>query len=36
MLLQYEFEKVQQRAARFVTGNNTYETGSMTGILEQL
>ena len=25
-----------RRAARFVTGNYTYETGSMTGILEQL
>ena len=31
-----QLEKVQQRAARFVTGNYTYETGSMTGILEQL
>ena len=29
-------EKVQKRAARFVTGNYIYETGSMTGILEQL
>ena len=28
--------KVQKRAARFVTGNYIYETGSMTGILEQL
>ena len=31
-------EKVQNRtcAARFVTGNYVYETGSMTGILGQL
>ena len=27
---------MQKRAARFVTGNYTYETGSMAGILEQL
>ena len=27
---------VQKRAARFVTGNYIYETGSITGILEQL
>ena len=27
---------VQKRAARFVTGNYSYETGSMTGILRQL
>ena len=33
ILLQDELEKVQKRAARFVTGNYTYETGSMTGIL---
>ena len=33
---QDELEKVQKRAARFVTGNYTYETGSMIGILEQL
>ena len=33
-----EFENVQKRAARFVTRNNrySYETGSMTGILEEL
>ena len=31
-----ELEKVQKRAVRFVTGNYIYETGSMTGILEQL
>ena len=36
VLLQEELEKVQKRAARFVTGNYIYETGSMTGILEQL
>ena len=35
-LLQEELEKVQKKAARFVTGNYIYETGSMTGILEQL
>ena len=35
-LLQEELEKVQKRAARFVTGNYIYETWSMTGILEQL
>ena len=27
---------VQNRAARFVTGNCVFETGSMTGILDQL
>ena len=27
---------MQKRAARFVTGNYNYETGSMTGILGQL
>ena len=36
MLLQDELEKVQKRAATFVTGNYTYETGSMTGILKNL
>ena len=30
---QYELEKVQKKAARFVTSNYTYEIGSMTGIL---
>ena len=34
--LQEELEKVQKRAARFVTGNYIYETVSMTGIPEQL
>ena len=29
-------KKVQNRAARFVTGNYNFETGSMTGILEHL
>ena len=33
VLLQDELEKVQKRAARFVTGNYVdYETGSMTGM----
>ena len=31
-----EFENVQKRAARFVTGNYSYKTRSMTGILEEL
>ena len=35
ILLQEELENVQKRAARFVTSNYIYETGSMTGILEQ-
>ena len=34
--LQEELEKVQNRAARFVTGNYVFETGTMTGILGQL
>ena len=34
--LQEELEKVQNSAARFVTGNYVFETGSMTGILGQL
>ena len=34
--LQEELEKVQNCAARFVTRNYVYETGSMTGILGQL
>ena len=34
--LQEKLEKVQNRAARFVTRNYTFEEGSMTGILEQL
>ena len=33
--LQEELEKVQNRAARFVTGNYVFETGTMTGILGQ-
>ena len=35
VVLQEELESVQKRAARFVTGNYNYETGSMTGILGQ-
>ena len=31
--LQEELEKAQNRAARFVTRDYVYETGSMTGIL---
>ena len=31
-----ELENVQKRAARFVTRNYSRETGSMTGILEEL
>ena len=34
--LQNELEKVQNRAARFVTGNYNFETGSVTDILEHL
>ena len=34
--LQEELEKVQNRAARFVTRNYVFETGSTTGILGQL
>ena len=34
ILLQEELQKVQKRAARFVTGNYVYEIGSMNGILE--
>ena len=36
IVVQEELEKVQIRAARFVTGNYSFETGSMTSILEQL
>ena len=36
VVLQEKLESVQKRAARFVTGNYNYETGSMTGILVQL
>ena len=31
-----ELENVQKHAARFVTRNYSYETGRMTGILEEL
>ena len=34
--LQEELEKVQNRAARSVTRNYTFDEGCMTGILEQL
>ena len=34
--LQEKLEMVQNRAARFVTRNYVYETGSMTGIIGQL
>ena len=34
MALQEEIEKVQNRAARFVTNNYCFEIGSMTGILK--
>ena len=34
--LQEELEKVQNRAARFVTRNYVYESGSMTDFLGQL
>ena len=36
VVLQEELEGMQKCAARFVTGNYSYETGSMTGILGQL
>ena len=36
IVLQEELEKVQNLAARFVTGNYNFETGSMSSILEQL
>ena len=36
MVLKQEIEKVQNRAARFVTSNYSFETGNMTGILENL
>ena len=36
VVLQEGLESVQKRAARFLTGNYSYETGSMTGILGQL
>ena len=31
-----ELENVQKRTARFMTRNYSYETGSMTAILEEL
>ena len=36
IVVQEGLEKVQNRAARFVTGNYNFETGSMTSILEDL
>ena len=36
ILLQDGLENMQKRAAKFVTGNYTYETWSMICILEQL
>ena len=36
VVLQEELESVPKRAARIVTGNYNYESGSMTGILGQL
>ena len=36
VVLLEESESAQKRAARFVTGNYSFETGSMTGILGQL
>ena len=36
IVVQEELEKVQNHAARFVTSNYNFETGSMTSILEQL
>ena len=36
VVLEEEIESMQKRAARFVTGNYNYETGSMTGILGQI
>ena len=36
VVLQEKLESMQKRAAIFVTGNYSYETGSMTGILGQL
>ena len=36
MVLQEEIEKVQNRAARFVTSNYCFKPGSMTGILKNL
>ena len=36
IVVKEEFGKVQNHAARFVSGNYNFETGSMTSILEQL
>ena len=36
MVLQEEIKKGQNRAAKFVISNYCFETGSMSGILEEL
>ena len=36
MVLQQDIKLIQNRAARFVTSSYSFETGSMTGILENL
>ena len=36
MVLQEEIEKVQNRAAKFVTSSYCFETGSMTGKLKKI
>ena len=36
LYLQDNLEKVQKQSARFITGNYSYEPGSMTSILNQL
>ena len=36
VVLQQEIDKVQNRAARFVTSNYSFKNGSVTGILENL
>ena len=36
MVLQQEIKQIQNRAAKFVTSNYSFETGSMNGILENL
>ena len=35
IVLQEELESVQKRAARFATGNYSFETGSINGIIWQ-
>ena len=36
VVLQQEILKVQNRAAKFITSNHSFENESMTGILEKL